>query len=409
VRDLLPILDSAGHLRVGGRVRNASLDADNKHPLIIPHRSPISMLIAREFHNVAHLGTEWTLGLIRRTYWITKARCILKSVKQNCLMCKKLYGHPGYQRMADLPEERLMPGKAAFSFVGTDCFGPIMVKVNRSQAKRYGCLFTCFTTRAVHVEVLSSLDTDSMINALRRFISRRGRPSKLWSDNGTNYVGCYNELSRNLKELNNGKLYDFCTKQNIEWIFNTPCSPHKGGVFERIVKTIKRVLVAVLENVRLNDEILNTVLCEVESLVNSRPITKVSEDACDPEALSPNHLLILNGGPAPIPGVFHDSDRYRKRWRHVQHVVDTFWKRWIREYLPQLHKVSKWHDVKPNLKVNDLVLVMEESTPRGLWPMGIVSDVKKSSDGLVRTVHVRTKSKELVRPITKIVLLEECT
>ena len=308
--------------------------------------------------------------------------------------------------MADLPEERMIPDKAPFSYVGTDCFGPILVKLGRSEVKRYGCLFTCLTTRAVHLEVLNTMDTDTFINALRRFVARRGCPLKMWSDNGTNYVGCQNELKRCLKQLDHDKIYAHCTKQNIQWHFNTPDAPHMGGVFERMVQTVKRVLMAVIGNNQLNDEILCTLLCEVENIVNSRPITKVSDDSCDPVAITPNNFLFLHGGPSPILGKFDVADLYKKRWRRVQHMVDIFWKRWVREYLPLLQKVNKWHKTHDNLKVGDLVMIADENTPRGLWPLAIVTDVRKGRDGLVRTVHVRTKSSQLVRPVTKIILLE---
>lgn len=406
IRDLSPILDTEGVLRVGGRIRNGPLSYDSTHPVIVSHKSPIAILIVTEFHSIAHAGTEWTLSSIRRRYWITRVRSIAKGTKRNCITCRKLKGQPCVQRMADLPTERLNPGKPPFAFVGTDCFGPIVVKYGRSEVKRYVCLFTCFTTRAVHLELLHNMDTDAFINALRRFMSRRGYPEKIWSDNGTNFVGGKRELEKSVKEIDNDRVHNHCLKLNVEWVFNPPSAPHMGGVFERMVQTVKRVLSAVLCKARLNDETLSTVLCEVENIVNSRPITKVSADCTDPVALTPNSMLILQCGPAPVMGRFEEADLYRKRWRQVQYVADCFWSRWTKEYLPLLQKVNKWHNVQVNLKVNDLVLVVDECTPRGLWPMGIVTQVKTSKDGLVRTVHVRTKSTVLVRPISKIVLLE---
>jgi hypothetical protein len=279
IRDLLPFVGDDGLLRVGGRIKNASVDFGSKHPIILPHKSRVALLIAREAHETAHLGVEWVLSRIRCKYWITSARSLLRSIKSDCVVCRKLYDSPCVQKMANLPFDRLTSNHPPFSVVGTDCFGPIMVKVGRSQVKRYGCLFTCFSTRALHIEILASMDTDSLINAFRRFVSRRGTPLKIWSDLGTNYVGAKNELARSLKELERSKIHEFCLKQNVEWVFNPPCAPHMGGVFERMVKTVKRVFNAILSNARLTDEILNTLMCEVENLVNSRPITKVSSDS----------------------------------------------------------------------------------------------------------------------------------
>ena len=185
IRDLLPVISEDGLLRVGGRVKNASVEFDNRHPIILSHGSRIASLIARETHEVAHLGVEWDLNRLRCKFWITKARLLLKGIKGRCVVCKKLYGLPCSQKMADLPSERLLHGYPPFSMVGTDCFGPIMVKRGRAQVKRYGCLFTCFSTRAVHVEILESMNTDSLVNALRRFMSRRGTPLKIFSDLGS--------------------------------------------------------------------------------------------------------------------------------------------------------------------------------------------------------------------------------
>lgn len=193
----------------------------------------------------------------------------------------------------------------------------------------------------------------------------------LLSDLGTNYVGTRNELSRGLKELDRGRIHEFCLKQNIEWVFNPPCAPHMGGVFERMVKTVKRVLCAILQNARLTDEILSTVMCEVESLVNSRPITKVSSNSSDDGALTPNHLLILKGSPAPVPVLSCVADTYRRRWRYVQHLSDVFWSRWLKEYIPMLQKTTKWQEVQRNVQVNDVVLIVDDHTPRTLWPMGL--------------------------------------
>jgi len=406
IRDLLPVLGDDKLLRVGGRVKNASITFDRKHPIILPHKCRVALLVAREAHCVAHVGVEWSLSRLRSKFWVTQGRSLLRKVKADCITCRKMYAPTCTQKMADLPAERVAPGYAPFSMVGTDCFGPVMVKYGRSQAKRFVCLFTCFATRSVHLEVLHSMDTDSVINALRRFIARRGTPLKIWSDQGTNYVGCKNELARSVKQINNSRFYEFCNRQNIEWVFNPPYAPHMGGVFERMVQTVKRVLNAVVDNARLTDETLCTFLCETENMVNSRPITKVSSDASDQAALTPNHLLLLQGASSPLPGEFCVADVYRRRWRQVQHLADVFWSRWIKEYVPQLQKATKWHEAQRNLKVNDLVLVADEHTPRGLWPMGIVTHIKLSNDGYVRSVHVKTKASTFVRPITKIVLLE---
>ena len=403
LRDLSPFINDQGLLCVGGRLKHASLGTESKHPYIIPHDHIVAKMIVLDCHNVAHLGVEWTLSWVRRKFWITRARSVIKRVRSECITCKRLFDPPGSQAMADLPPERLIAGKPPFSFVGMDCFGPFNVKLGRSEIKRYCCVFTCLNIRAIHIEKIDSMDTDSFLNCHRRFISRRGIPVKIWCDNGSNFIGAQNELARNIDQK---KVHSHCTSLEIEWYFHPPHASHWGGIWERMIRTIRKVLVAILDKARLTDEILSTVLCEVESIVNSRPITKVSNDVIDSAPLTPHHLLLLKGSPPPPPGTFHLVDVYRRRWRHVQFLSEQFWRKWLREYLPTLQLKNKWFDKQRNLKEGDLVLVADENTPRGLWPLGVIASVKPGRDGLIRSVSVKTNSTVLVRPVTKIVLLE---
>ncbi len=213
---------------------------------------------------------------------------------------------------------------------------------------------------------------------------------------------------KSLRCLDAKRLQNFCIEKEIEWVFNPPTASHMGGIWERQIRTIRKVLCGVLKNCRLTDEILQTVFCEVESIVNNRPLTKVSDDVNDLSTLTPNHFLMFQDGPKPIPGVFNQSDMLKKRWRYVQHLSNQFWKRWIREYLPQLQRRSKWLEKERNVKVGDLVLICDENTPRSLWPLGLVVETSLGRYNMVRSVKVRTKSNIFTRPITKIVMLEEC-
>lgn len=406
LRSLCPLIDSQGLLCVGGRLKHGDLPSETKHPRIIPHRHRAAELICLEFHGRAHLGVEWVLSELRTKYWVTNARSLLKKLGRKCLTCKRFFASGCTQKMADLPPERLEPGRPPFSYVGLDCFGPFYVKCGRCEVKRYVCLFTCLCTRAIHLEVLEFLDTDAFLNGLRRFVSRRGFPVKIWSDNGTNFVGAHSELKKCLKELNQSRIQGYCLQAEIDWHFNPPHASHMGGMWERLIRTVRKVLIGILGKARLTDEVLRTVLCEAENIVNGRPITRVSDDVNDLSALTPNHLLLLREGPPPPPGSFDKADGYRKRWKHSQFLAGQFWKQWLKQYLPELQKRQKWLDKSRNLKISDLVLVMDENVPRWLWPLGSVVDVKCGRDGLVRTVHVKTKSSVLVRPVTKIVLLE---
>ena len=401
---LSPFLDALGVMRVGGRLSESNVAS--KHPYIIPHGHAIARAIILDVHNAAHVGVEWTASLVRQQYWIIKLRSAVKQIVRSCVTCRKLYARPCTQKMADLPTERIQPNMPCFSYVGIDVFGPYMVQQRRSQVKRYGCIMTCMVTRAVHLEKLESLDTDSFLNAFRRFINRRGSPLKVYSDNGTNLVSADKQMTESMGELSQKRIQQFASRQNIEWHFIPPHAAHMGGVWERMIGVAKRVLKAVLLNVKLTDEILETLFTEVESILNGRPLTKLSDDPNDHAPLTPNHLLLLRHGPTLPPGVFSQHDEYRRRWRHVQHLANMFWKKWIRLYLPLLQKRDKWIDVSRNVAAGDLVIIADENTPRNVWPLALVESVQQGRDGLVRSVKLRTRSTQLVRPITKIILLE---
>ena len=267
--------------------------------------------------------------------------------------------------------------------------------------------FTRFGIRAIHIEMLPSLETDAFINGLTRFVARRGCPAKILSDNGTNLVGAQAELSRSFRQLDRGKIVAAARRQNIEWKFNPPYGSHHGGLWERMIRTIRQVLVALLFSVsRLNDDVLHTVFCEVENVVNSRPLTKLSDDIHDDNPITPNHLLLLRGNYAYPWGVTQESDTYRRCWRHVQHLVTQFWRKWLKLYIPELQRRQKWLKPSPNIKTGDLVLIVDENSPRGSWPLGLIQDTNVGRDGLVRSAKIRTRSSVFVRPVTKLVLLE---
>ena len=269
-------------------------------------------------------------------------------------------------------------------------------------------VFTCLTMRAIHIEVAHSLDTDSFINSMRRFIARRGKPELVRSDNGGNFVRGEKELRTAIDGWNQEAISEFLLQSSVQWNFNPPAGSHHGGVWECCIRTIQKVMNALLKEQILDDEGLATLMCEVESIVNGRPLTKVSDDPRDLEALTPNQLLLLRSGPTLPPGVFRKEDVYsRRRWRQVQYLSDVFWRRWLKEYLPSLQERQKWQRSTSNFDVGDIVLVVDEKSPRNSWPLGRILEVKPNKgDGLVRRATLQTKTSVLERPIDKIVLLE---
>ncbi len=231
--------------------------------------------------------------------------------------------------MADLPLERILPDLPPFTNVGLDYFGPIEVKRGRGYVKRYGVIFTCMSSRAVHLEVANSLETDSCIHAIRRFVCRRGQVKRIRSDNGTNLVGSQKELKKALNDLDKDRIQDSLLKAGIQWSFNPPAASHHGGVWERLIRSARQVLNSILYQQSVDEEGLQTIFCEVEAILNNRPLCTVSSDPHDKEPLTPNHILLLKSQPILPPGVFSQSDSYaRRRWKQIQYLADLFWHRW---------------------------------------------------------------------------------
>ncbi|XP_043226749.1 uncharacterized protein LOC122383931 [Amphibalanus amphitrite] len=408
IADLSPILDADGILRVGGRLENAPLDEDARHPILLPAGSDVARMIIYETHRqLMHAGAEHTLNEVRQKFWIPRGRSQVKRVLIDCAICRKRRARPQPPRMADLPADRFNTSHP-FSFVGIDYFGPLTVRRFRKTEKRYGLLVTCLATRAIHLEVSNSLDTDSFLMAFRRFVARRGRPKKVFSDNGTNLKSGERELREALTQWNQQRISDELSQQQIEWCFNPPAASHMGGIWERMIGAVKRALSVVLGGEVTTDEVLSTVFCEIESMINSRPLTHVTDDVRDLTALTPNHYLLGRGSRCLPPGVFSSQDLHsRKRWRYVQALTDHLWRRWKREYLHTLIHRRKWQADQRNLAVGDVVLLAESDTPRGHWPLARVLQVFPGPDGRVRAVQLKTAAGgTYTRPATKVALLE---
>ncbi|KAI7791514.1 hypothetical protein IRJ41_021689 [Triplophysa rosa] len=325
------------------------------------------------------------LSRLRQRYWIPGVSGAIRKILARCVVCRRLHGTAGQQQMADLREDRVSSEEPPFSYIGVDYFGPFEVK-------RYGVIFTCLAIRAIHIEVASSLDTDSCINVLRRFIARRGQVKELRSDNGTNLVGAERELRRAIEGWNLEQINETLLLKGIKWTFNPPTGSHHGGAWERLIRSVRKVLNSTLRTQNLDEEALHT----------------ESTDPNDLEALTPNHLLLLKTKPCLPPGLFQKEDMYaRRRWKQVQYMADLFWKRWTKEYLPQLQERQKWTKIKRNFIPGDIILIVDDSAPRNSWIIGKITEVVPDRKGLVRQVWIKTQTNRICRPVTKICLLQE--
>ena len=330
----------------------------------------------------------------------------VKAVIKDCLFCTRRSARPGAQIMADLPPARLQMHEAPFAHTGVDYFGPFVIKRRRSEIKRYGCIMTCMTTRAIHLEVAPDLSTSSFVNVLRRFVARRGTVTCLYSDNGTNFLGSERILRESIQAWNKQQIHEHLRQSGIKWFFNPPGASHMGGAWERMVGLVKGILGAIVPGKIMDDDTLHTLLLEVEAIVNSRPLTDVFVDGDTDLPLTPSHLLRINHSIGLPPMPTDKSDVYaRRRYRLVQFAADEFWRRWILEYPRTLFPRRKWEERRENIRCGDVVLVVDTTSPRGEWPLGRVVELFPDKHGVVRIVNVKTKSGTLKRPITKLCVI----
>ena len=399
-----PFMGPAFLIRSTGRIhRLVETEYDTKHPIILDGRHSLVKLFVSDIHyRYQHQFLDYLRAVIHLEFAILNLRSLLKSIEVHCLICRKRKAKTVTPMMAELPVERLGYRQPPFTNCGVDYFGPFYVSIRRSSEKRLCFLFTCMTTRAVHFEIVSSMDTSSCVMGIERIIARRGTPSVIWSDNGTNFVGAEKELLNCIQSWN-GQAPPELAKKGIKLKFNPPVAPHQGGSWERLVRCCKRVFYAIIGSRKLTPEVLETTFCLVEQSLNARPITSVSASPDGFEVLTPNHFL-LGRNCTSFPSLsFQEHFDHRKQYLRAQSYVNAIWSRWPRDYVPALNKRSKWHsDSDVILKTEDLVWIVDERSPRGHYPLARIKTLNYGKDNIARSAVVTTRSGELTRPAVKL-------
>ncbi|CAK9816429.1 hypothetical protein ANTPLA_LOCUS8963 [Anthophora plagiata] len=414
LKSLNPFIDEMGVIRVGGRLRNAPISYDQRHPMILPAKHPLTTLIVEyEHRRLLHSGHQLTLSSIRTRFWPITGKRLINQVLSKCIRCFRVHPTSQMYMMGDLPAARVSPARA-FSTCGVDYAGPFLLKErgrSRVTYKSYICIFVCFTTKAVHIELATDLSTGAFLNCLHRFISRRGRSHCIYSDNGTNFVGARKELNELGSLLNtvehNNRIQNILAQEQIQWRFIPPYSPHFGGLWEGAVKSVKHHLKRVIGEQRLTFEELYTILTQVEACLNSRPLYPLSSDPTDLSPLTPGHFLIGDAVIAPPHrDLLHIKINRLNRYQLIQHSVQQFWKRWHREYLHELQQRHKWQlDSPGKLKVGSLVVIRDDNTPPLRWQLGRIVDLHPGADGIPRVVSVKVAEGVFKRPVTRICVL----
>lgn len=423
---LTPYLDTNNLMRVRGRLERSHLSEQAKHPIILPSSGHFTSLIIWTAHVKAeHGGVELTLRNIMEEFWIVRGKNTVKNHLRKCVRCFRYRKSTLQQQMADCQSFQVQPNRA-FSYVGIDFAGYFLVKLadrrNAPFTKCYVSLFICLTTKANHLELVSDLTTDAFISALNRFVSRRGKPNRIHSDCGSNFKGAATELPKLLSQATStaSKLVlQELLRQQIDWRFIPARAPHFGGLWEAGVKSMKGHLSKRLHGVKLRFEDFNTILIQIEAVLNSRPLYAICDDPDANEVLTPGHFLIGQAiTTMPYPDVTKVIENRLNRYQFLQRLLQEFWRGWSHEYLMKLQQRKKWKTPHDNLRIGQMVLIKEDNLPPASWLYGRVVKTYAGNDQLVRSADIETRFGEnqnnkdgqfrrniVSRPIHKLCLL----
>lgn len=397
LKSLSLFIDNEGIIRVGGRLQFSSLSYTSKHPMLFPPNHPFTITFFYHLHRKhLHVGPKTLLAISRETVWTVNGITAAKKTCASCVRCAIVRPKSIMQQMGNLPEERVQIS-SPFSKVSVDYCGPLYVHYKirgRAPTKTYVAVYVCQSTKAVHLELAFDLTSACFLGTFKRFVATRGLPVKVFSNNGTNFVGGNSELHELYQMLQSSNLADdikqMCRDDHIQWHFYPPGSPHFGGLHEAAVKSAKYHLRRVMGRANLTHEELHTLLKQVEAVLNSRPLTAISSSMDDLESITPGHFLI--GRPLlaiPEPLMCDMNVNNAKRWELVKTLHQHFWKIWSRDYLTELQRRYKWENKSPNIKVGEIVLLKDDNLPPLKWRLGRVIELHPGANGLTRVVTVQ--------------------
>lgn len=413
LKNLNLLMDKFGLLRIDGRLKNMNAPFDTRFPILLPAGHTLSRLIARSIHlQTLHGGPSLLLATIRQRFWPLQGRQLARSIVHKCVTCSRCRPRLGQQIMAPLPSVRIKPARP-FSYSGMDYCGPFFVRPLNGRGaslKIYVGLFVCMVVKAVHLEVIADLTSVACINAVKRVVARRGRIIELYCDNATAFVGANRELQASRKEfqrqLQGTPWKNYCLENGITFHFIPARSPHFGGLWEAGIKSFKYHFRRVMGNRAFTMDQLLTVVSQIESVLNSRPLAPLSDSPDDLSALTPGHFLI--GEPPfsiPEPCLSDLNPNRLTRLQEMKRSVQDLWRRWSRDYLHQLQQRLKWKKATADVRTGQLVLIKQDSLPSLQWPLGRIIETFTGSDGHVRVVVVRSATGTYKRAVTEISLL----
>ena len=272
-------------------------------------------------------------------------------------------------QISNLPNYRFSVKPVAFKETGVDFFGPFETYSHiNTVMKLYCCLFPCLTIRAVHIEVTRNLQKESCIMAFQQFFSRRRLPERIHGDNAlyfTSTAKTFEESSCTTIEIQK-----YAESKKIAWKFIPPGAPHFGGSWKRLIGMSKRLFFNIVGSRKLQEDSFSTLICQVEALLNSRPLTSVISDIRDVESLTPGHFLTARKKGLPSNNKISSNDRGTgELWNNVNSIMNKFWTRLLKKYLPTLSQRRKWLSTVRGIEEWDRVWILENNTSRGIWPV----------------------------------------
>ncbi|XP_075158162.1 uncharacterized protein LOC142231439 [Haematobia irritans] len=408
---LNPFIDENKLLRVNGRLANSDMSYNERFPIIVPENSRFCKLFIEYTHKILlHAEHQTMLRAIRQEFYVIRLKNAIRKCIHSCKICA-IYKHRiRNQIMAALPPERCT-FSLPFTHTGIDFAGPFEIKTSRLRNARlqrgYATIFVCLSTRAVHLEACSELTSEAFLATFNRFVGRRGFPKKVFSDNGTNFVGANRALKEEYKNFltcSEKSVIEKYGMHGFSWHFIPPHAPHMGGLWEAAVKSMKSHLRKVAGNTKFTFEEFSTLLVRIESVLNSRPLSPISENPSDLIALTPGHLL--RGAPLmAIPEEYSENLSLMNRWQKLKSLQIIFARRWKNEYVSELQRRYKWKSTQRDLKGEEFVIVKEDNLPPTEWCLGRVVKVFYGKDSRVRVAEVRTRNGVITRPLVKLCIL----
>lgn len=397
VKGLVVMKDQNNLIRVKTKLLDREDEFSFRYPILLPSKHHVVTCLIRDCHlKHCHAGPQTVNSILREKFWIMSSKRNIRNVLSKCVRCKRFSVKACATPPIHLPLDRVRDSKV-FEVVGIDLCGPLFLK---QKAKVWIVLFTCAVYRAIHLELVTNLSTEGFIQSLRRFIARRGRPTTIYTDNGTNFRGTNNIL----KNLNWQKIETSECLLPIKWKFIPPTAAWWGGWWERLIRSIKALLIRMLGRSSLNMEELATILCDVEATVNSRPLTYVNDQIDNFVPLTPSMFIqdITEVGVPDLDKI--DCSKLQTRYKFCQTLRKELRSRFRKEYLSEL--VQKASKQGQTIKTGDIVLIENINQKRLNWPLGRVTKLLPSRDRCARVAEVKTAAGTFTRPIRKLYPLE---